>query len=59
VKLTLIHEDFAENSVILDGISKGWPAIMSSLKSMLENGQPLIIPFDALSIEALEEVYRS
>jgi uncharacterized protein YndB with AHSA1/START domain len=59
VKLTLIHEDFAENSVIVDGISKGWPAIMSSLKSMLENGQPLIIPFDALSIEALEEVYRS
>ena len=59
VKLTLIHEDFAENSVILDGISKGWPAIMSSLKSMLETGQPLIIPFDALSIEALEEVYRS
>jgi uncharacterized protein YndB with AHSA1/START domain len=59
VKLTLIHEDFAENSVIVDGISKGWPAIMSSLKSMLETGQPLIIPFDALSIEALEEVYRS
>ena len=59
VKLTLTHEDFADNSVILDGISKGWPAIMSSLKSMLENGQPLIIPFDALSIEALEEVYRS
>jgi uncharacterized protein YndB with AHSA1/START domain len=59
VKLTLMHEDFAENSVILDGISKGWPAIMSSLKSMLETGQPLIIPFDALSIEALEEVYRS
>ena len=59
VKLTLTHQDFADNSVILDGISKGWPAIMSSLKSMLETGQPLIIPFDALSIEELEEVYRS
>jgi uncharacterized protein YndB with AHSA1/START domain len=59
VKLTLMHEDFAENSVILDGISKGWPAIISSLKSMLETGQPLIIPFDALSIEELEEVYRT
>jgi hypothetical protein len=45
--------------VILDGISKGWPAIMSSLKSMLETGQPLIIPFDALSIEELEEATRS
>jgi uncharacterized protein YndB with AHSA1/START domain len=59
VKLTLTHQDFAENSVILDGISKGWPAIMSSLKSMLETGQPLIIPLDALFIDELEEVYRS
>jgi uncharacterized protein YndB with AHSA1/START domain len=59
VKLTLTHQDFAATSVILDGISKGWPAIMSSLKSMLETGQPLIIPFDALSIAELEEVIRS
>jgi hypothetical protein len=59
VKLTLTHEDFADNSVILDGVSKGWPAIMSSLKSMLETGQPLIIPLDALFIDDLEEVYRS
>ena len=59
VKLTLKHLDFAESSVILDGISKGWPAILSSLKSMLENGEPLIIPLDALFIDELEEVYRS
>ncbi len=59
VKLTLTHQDFAEDSVILDGISKGWPAIMSSLKSMLETGQPLVVPLDALFIEELEEVYRS
>jgi hypothetical protein len=59
VKLTLTHQDFAEDSVILDGISKGWPAIMSSLKSMLETGQPLIVPLDALFIEELEKVYRS
>jgi uncharacterized protein YndB with AHSA1/START domain len=59
VKLTLTHEDFADDSVILDGISKGWPAIMSSLKSMLETGQPLIIPLDALFIDELEEAYRS
>jgi uncharacterized protein YndB with AHSA1/START domain len=58
VKLTLTHEDFAETSVILDGISKGWPAIMSSLKSLLETGQPLIIPLDALFMDDLEEVYR-
>jgi uncharacterized protein YndB with AHSA1/START domain len=59
VKLTLTHQDFADNSVILDGISKGWPAILSSLKSMLETGRPLVIPLDALFIEELEEVYRS
>jgi uncharacterized protein YndB with AHSA1/START domain len=59
VKLTLTHEDFAEDSVVIDGISKGWPAIMSSLKSMLESGTALIIPFDALFIAELEEVYRA
>ena len=58
-KLTLTHQDFAADSVVLDGISRGWPAIMSSLKSMLETGAPLIIPLDALFIEELEEVYRS
>ena len=59
VKLTLTHEDFAEDSVVIDGISKGWPAILSSLKSMLETGTPLVIPLDALFIDELEEVYRS
>jgi uncharacterized protein YndB with AHSA1/START domain len=59
VKLTLTHEDFADDSVILDGISKGWPAIMSSLKSMLETGEALIIPLDALFIAELDEVYHS
>ena len=51
VKLTLTHEGFAEGSKFFDGISKGWPAIMSSLKSILETGHPLEIPFEALKIE--------
>ena len=59
VKLTLTHEDFAEDSVVIDGISRGWPAIMSSLKSLLESGSQLVIPFDALFIAELEEVYRA
>jgi uncharacterized protein YndB with AHSA1/START domain len=59
VKLTLTHEDFADDSVVLDGISKGWPAIISSLKSLLESGAPLLIPFGALSIEELEGIARS
>src|SRR5580693_1241157 len=59
VKLTLTHEDFAEDSVVIDGISKGWPAIMSSLKSLLESGSALVIPFDALFMDEIEEVYRA
>jgi uncharacterized protein YndB with AHSA1/START domain len=48
VKLTLTHEGFAEGSKLLDSISKGWPAILSSLKSMLESGTALAIPTSAL-----------
>jgi hypothetical protein len=52
-KLTLTHEGFAEASKLLDGISKGWPAIISSLKSLLETGNALAIPTSALGIEGL------
>jgi len=51
VKLTLTHENFAEGSALLDGISKGWPAILASLKSLLETGTALSIPPAALDIE--------
>jgi uncharacterized protein YndB with AHSA1/START domain len=47
-KLTLTHEGFAGASKLLDGISTGWPAILSSLKSMLETGKALAIPRSAL-----------
>jgi len=53
VKLTLTHEGFAEANKLLDGISKGWPAILSSLKSLLETGTALAIPTSALGIEGL------
>ena len=51
VKLTLTHKGFSESSKFFNGISKGWPAILSSLKSTLETGQPLEIPFEALEME--------
>jgi uncharacterized protein YndB with AHSA1/START domain len=51
VKLTLTHEGFQEGSSMLPAISKGWPAILSGLKSILETGHPLEIPFEALKIE--------
>ena len=53
VKLTLTHEDFDQESKMLQGISKGWPAIMSSLKTMLESGQALDVPLVALQIEGV------
>jgi uncharacterized protein YndB with AHSA1/START domain len=51
VKLTLTHEGFRESSQFFAGISKGWPAILSGLKSILETGKPLEIPFEALKID--------
>jgi uncharacterized protein YndB with AHSA1/START domain len=51
VKLTLTHEGFVEGGKMLDGISKGWPAILSSLKSLLETGTALVIPRTALGKE--------
>ena len=54
VKLTLTHEGFIEGGKMLDGISKGWPAILASLKSLLESGAPLAIPLAALAIEGIK-----
>jgi uncharacterized protein YndB with AHSA1/START domain len=41
VKLTVTHEGFAEGSTTLPSISNGWPLVLSSLKSILETGEPL------------------
>ncbi|HZE42031.1 MAG TPA: metalloregulator ArsR/SmtB family transcription factor [Stackebrandtia sp.] len=41
VKLTVTHDGFAPDSKMLQGISQGWPGILSSLKSVLETGKPL------------------
>ena len=39
VKLTVTHDDFAEGSKVFDSISRGWPLVLSSLKSYLEVGR--------------------
>ena len=41
VKLTAVHDGFEPGSRVLQGISGGWPAVLSSLKSLLETGSPL------------------
>jgi uncharacterized protein YndB with AHSA1/START domain len=50
-KLTLIHDEFADDSLMLGAIAKGWPAILAGLKSLLETGKPLAIPHAAMKIE--------
>ena len=46
VKLTLTHDDFESDSATFETTRHGWPAIISSLKSLLESGSPL--PFQGL-----------
>ena len=41
VKLTLIHEIDKPDSKLIGSTSTGWPAILASLRSLLETGQPL------------------
>jgi uncharacterized protein YndB with AHSA1/START domain len=41
VKLTVTHDSDVAGSKLIEGVSKGWPAILSSLKSLLETGTPL------------------
>ena len=48
VKLTVTHQGFAEGSKLLGAVSNGWPAILSSLKSLLETGHVIAIPRAAL-----------
>jgi uncharacterized protein YndB with AHSA1/START domain len=41
VKLTVTHEIDKPKSKLIEGVSKGWPHILSSLKSLLETGDAL------------------
>jgi hypothetical protein len=40
-RLTVVHDEFDEDSKFFGMISKGWPAVLSSLKSFLETGKGL------------------
>lgn len=40
-KLTLTHDQFDKNSKAYDGVFKGWPLILSGLKTFLETGNTL------------------
>jgi len=39
VRLTVTHDDLEADSGMASGIKRGWPAVLSSLKSFLETGR--------------------
>ena len=41
VRLTVTHDELELGSKAWQDIAMGWPAVLSSLKSLLETGQPL------------------
>ncbi|MEU6247184.1 SRPBCC family protein [Glycomyces sp. NPDC047010] len=41
VKLTVTHDGFPDPSTARDMVSEGWPMLLSSLKSLLETGEPI------------------
>lgn len=43
VRLTVTHDQFAPESKLIGAISKGWPSILSGLKTLLETGKALPI----------------
>ena len=42
-RLTVLHDDLDPAQALTAGIADGWNRILSSLKSLLETGQPLVI----------------
>ncbi|WP_174804072.1 SRPBCC family protein [Martelella limonii] len=43
VRLTVTHDDLVVGSGMANGVIKGWPIVLSSMKSYLETGQGLDI----------------
>ena len=41
VKLTVTHDDFEPGSTVATMVRNGWPVFLSSLKTLLETGEPL------------------
>ena len=40
VRLTVTHEKLTDHDM-LNGISRGWPAVLANIKSLLETGETL------------------
>lgn len=47
VRLDVVHGEFMPDSIMAGNVSKGWPLVLSSLKSFLETGKAI----DILSVK--------
>ena len=45
VKLTVTHDEFPAGSEVFGHISRGWPHVLSSLKSFVESGRGMMAPW--------------
>lgn len=43
-RLTVVHRDLAPDGAFAKVVAPGWPMILSSLKSLVETGEPLPLP---------------
>lgn len=43
IKLTVAHEDVAKDPKMFEGISGGWPLVLSNLKTLLETGRSRVV----------------
>lgn len=41
IRLTVTHDDLARDPQMLQGVSNGWPKVLSNLKTLLETGRAL------------------
>jgi uncharacterized protein YndB with AHSA1/START domain len=42
-RLTLLHDGFASSTATYEQCASGWPVILSSMKTLLETGKPLVV----------------
>ena len=42
-RLTLVHDNFPANSVVLESINEGWPKILCNLKTLLETDEVMAV----------------
>jgi DNA-binding transcriptional ArsR family regulator/uncharacterized protein YndB with AHSA1/START domain len=54
VRLTVTHDDLEPGSVMRDLVSDGWPALLGSLKTLLETGETVVAAPPAAGADAAE-----